>query len=990
MQNLISTHHPRYDEPRCAAFFIYSSLELKWVTLPCNLSFNKTLTICQTFQQTPHQNSTPITRVYFECPNGWVKINKYCHQMISRPLQPFLCGEARALCKGMFSFSDPDATIVERTLRYYFEWLNDPEEELVYGGDSKHCFVVQVVQSITLVPVVQQNESMKIPPGATICKRDLVPVEYLCSQSQFACGDGSCILQHYYCDGKTDCPDSSDETECNHVCSFAAVEKLSDYSPSCYTDCHYSNCSCHALFYQCNIGGGCIPASKLCDGKADCRAQEDEDECSYSAYGTATTAENAETFTCDDGTLIPISKVDDLIPDCPGGNGEDEPKMKLYWSGDIVQSPYEYACPPTYTQCIKGFPRVCYPRHKLCVYEVSMDGMQIKYCRNGAHLSNCSSHECPSMFKCPLSYCIPYHYICNGKLDCPHGEDESSCLAVLECPGLLRCTHDNVCVHPDNVGDKITDCQLSTDDETLLDVLKCPEPCECLGNSVLCSFVNFTIVNNLWGSVRKLSLQASVVDIKYCFSMPKLVSLNLSNNEIMSPSFPRWCSLPSIRWLRVQNNSIQVLTKGMLKGLSTLRYFELQMNPIHKIEEFSFHDLDRLLLLNLSHLRLNHIVANTFSGLSSLTTLDLSYNALIMLDSGCFNAFKDTLTTLLFITNSTPSGFLDIVPSLSEMTDIHVYSATVCPYVGDKATCHFVQEYKGRCCTLIPYLTLEIVLWIYGTVLLLMSLWSTIFWIFCESNKISKLFMIVINVCTSGVSTYPLYIVALHQYYGSYFLFYQESFVTAFHCKAVRLIFLWCHFTCMFALLLATCHHCMLVVYPLKDYSLMERWFVTVMALFVIAAVVLATVPQSSPGFRTMTNDATCQVLIKTKHITTLWSHINFAVITVEFLMHAATATIHFFTLYKLQHAGSTVTAHGGSRLKQRASIKRALLGSFEIICLISSSSIQLIAVTGHGGDSIFIFLVVLMFYELLLPLLYTFSTTVFIKTISSIICFTA
>ncbi len=769
LKDLISTHHPRHEGPRCAAFIIYSSLMLKWVTLPCNVSIKDALVVCQKSNWSQQHNSTPITRTHFECPNGWVKIHSYCHKMIARPIKHLSCEDARAACKGMFSFSESGVDIIEKVLMYYYKWLDNPTEETLCGGDINHCSIVQVVQGMTLVSVVNQTASVKTPPSATICKAELILTKNLCSHSQFTCGDGSCILQHYFCDGKADCLDDSDETDCNHVCLFSENIKPSDHTRNCNTDCHYSNCSCDALYYQCRISGGCIPASKLCDGKADCSAEEDELECSYSVYGTSIPSEDFKRFTCDDGTKIPIGQVNDLVPDCPGGNGEDETNMKLYWSGNKEKLSDDIGCPTAYTQCIKGLPEVCYPRDKLCVYEVDSDNAHIRYCRNGAHLSNCSNHECPSMFKCPLSYCIPYHYICNGRLDCPRGEDEMSCLGVLECPGLLRCRHDGVCVHPHNVGDKIIDCQLSKDDETFVDVLMCPESCRCLGNAVLCSLVEFGILDNLWKSIRKLSLHASKVDIKFCFRFPKLVSLNLMSNEITSPSFPQFCSLPHIGMLNMQNNSIKVLRKPMFRGLRNLLYLEIQMNPIHKINQYSLSDLERLLVLSLSHLSLNHITVNTFSGLFNLVTLDLSYNRLLTLEVSSFIAFKDTLRTLLLITNSTPAGFLNIPHYLSGLVNIHVHSATICPYVGDRATCHFGKPYKGRCCTLLPYLTLEISLWIYGIALMIMALGSAVFWMRCNTKKNSKVFMIVINLFASGICTYPIYIVALNHSYGSYF-----------------------------------------------------------------------------------------------------------------------------------------------------------------------------------------------------------------------------
>ena len=174
------------------------------MTFPCNVSFRDTMAICQTSQPTPEHDSTPITRAHLECPNGWVKIMSYCHQMISRPGQHLTCKEARTVCKGMFSFSGSGVEMAPKILMYYFEWLDDPQQKLFYGGSINHCIILQVVQSMTLVSVVRQYDSIKSIPHATICKAELIPALYLCSHFQFTCGDGSCILQHYFCDGWMD------------------------------------------------------------------------------------------------------------------------------------------------------------------------------------------------------------------------------------------------------------------------------------------------------------------------------------------------------------------------------------------------------------------------------------------------------------------------------------------------------------------------------------------------------------------------------------------------------------------------------------------------------------------------------------------------------------------------------------------------------------------------------------------------------------------
>ena len=146
-------------------------------------------------------------------------------------------------------------------------------------------------------------------------------------------------------------------------------------------------------------------------------------------------------YQCLSGECILLTYVNDLLPDCSGGQAEDEKLfLCMFYHGehfgclDRSQHPF-----------VAGLP-VCFPLGKLCVFDLDEEE-KILWCRNGAHISDCVYINCTNSYKCPQSYCILLHRVCNGKSDCIHGEDEQMCDHYI-CKGLLRCKGSRICVHP--------------------------------------------------------------------------------------------------------------------------------------------------------------------------------------------------------------------------------------------------------------------------------------------------------------------------------------------------------------------------------------------------------------------------------------------------------------------------------------------------------------------------------------------------------------
>ena len=232
------------------------------------------------------------------------------------------------------------------------------------------------------------------------------------------------------------------------------------------------------------------------------------------------------------------------------------------------------------------------------------------------------------------------------------------------------------------------------------------------------------------------------------------------------------CSLPVLTWLCLAQNVIHTLTIDTWRGLTKL--MALQMNSIHTIEPFSFSQLNNLRTLNLSHTRLTRIGQTLFYGLDSLVTLDLSHTPIAELHGESLVGMKASLVSLHIVTKSVGPQYkllVDIMISLSSLENLYVYPATFCRYMSANITCHYIFPVEYRCCKLIRNFATEFFIWFFGACLWLFHFVAGSFWIYTKSKSLLKLLLILPSVYSTGLALYLLYILLIHYYYGSYFLF---------------------------------------------------------------------------------------------------------------------------------------------------------------------------------------------------------------------------
>ena len=481
------------------------------------------------------------------------------------------------------------------------------------------------------------------------------------------------------------------------------------------------------------------------------------------------------------------------------------------------------SCPNHWSLCEFNATSYCYPTHLRCIYNVYKS--HVIGCPAQEHLKACEHHQCPGMFKCLTTYCIPTYLLCDGVHHCPNGEDEQSC-DTFSCAGLLRCRYDNVCVHPSDICDGHQHCLMSGDDERFCNTTKCPKKCTCHGSVIKC-YRKIPAVYSLSPYFKYIMFSEIYLSSKHQLqSFETLLQLHIIDSNFSRGNLDRniFRYLIALQTLVLHRNNIQFIQHGVFANLIRLQHLDLTGNSIKILKPFNFQGLLSISALDLSYQLLIAVEKFTFVGLINLQYINLSSNLIKTLEMESFKTLSNiklidlTNNSLKYLSAGTFSDFQATI-----MFSKEVYCCYVVPKEGHQCSvasklnrhnhkCQIIVEsYRTQLCLIISSaatLILNVILFLIG---------------YNKSKNIHNILSSYLAILNLFPPTYTLILLIIYIYHYGDHVYFSVTFPSSLTCLSLQIIAMCGIFLSQYTRFLIAVNRLLVTKYVFKRRPLTKR-----------------------------------------------------------------------------------------------------------------------------------------------------------------------